>query len=126
MTKLSAKKQNELIEIEAKTLRDQFKDISGNKRAIAFKLIDRVAFMAITLKILEENIKTKGPVVKMENGKQKLVIENPAQKSYNTMINRYGTAIDKLTSMLPKEYDISPDPSKDSDDFDNFVQNRGD
>lgn len=126
MVKLSVKKQNELIEIEAKTLRDQFKDISGNKRAIAFKLIDRVAFMAITLKILEENIKTKGPVVKMENGKQKLVIENPAQKSYNTMINRYSTAIDKLTSMLPKEYDISPDPSKDSDDFDNFVQNRGD
>lgn len=126
MAKLSAKKQNELIEIEAKTLRDQFKDISGNKRAIAFKLIDRVAFMAITLKILEENIKTKGPVVKMENGKQKLVIENPAQKSYNTMINRYSTAIDKLTSMLPKEYDIPPDPSKDSDDFDNFVQNRGD
>lgn len=126
MVKLSVKKQNELIEIEAKTLRDQFKDIFGNKRAIAFKLIDRVAFMAITLKILEENIKTKGPVVKMENGKQKLVIENPAQKSYNTMINRYSTAIDKLTSMLPKEYDISPDPSKDSDDFDNFVQNRGD
>ncbi|AWV72540.1 hypothetical protein [Latilactobacillus curvatus] len=126
MVKLSVKKQNELIEIEAKTLRDQFRDISGNKRAIAFKLIDRVAFMAITLKILEENIKTKGPVVKMENGKQKLVIENPAQKSYNTMINRYSTAIDKLTSMLPKEYDISSDPSKDSDDFDNFVQNRGD
>lgn len=126
MAKLSAKKQNELIEIEAKTLRDQFKDISGNKRAIAFKLIDRVAFMAITLKILEENIKTKGPVVKMENGKQKLVIENPAQKSYNTMINRYSAAIDKLTSMLPKEYDIPPDPNKDSDDFDNFVQNRGD
>lgn len=126
MVKLSVKKQNELIEIEAKTLRDQFNDISGNKRAIAFKLIDRVAFMAITLKILEENIKTKGPVVKMENGKQKLVIENPAQKSYNTMINRYSTAIDKLTSMLPKEYDISPDLSKDSDDFDNFVQNRGD
>lgn len=126
MVKLSVKKQNELIEIEAKTLRDQFNDISGNKRAIAFKLIDRVAFMAITLKILEENIKTKGPVVKMENGKQKLVIENPAQKSYNTMINRYSTAIDKLTSMLPKEYDISSDPSKDSDDFDNFVQNRGD
>lgn len=126
MAKLSAKKQNELIEIEAKTLRDQFKDISGNKRAIAFKLIDRVAFMAITLKILEENIKAKGPVVKMENGKQKLVIENPAQKSYNTMINRYSTAIDKLTSMLPKEYEIPPDPNKDSDDFDNFVQNRGD
>ncbi|WP_275781854.1 hypothetical protein [Latilactobacillus curvatus] len=126
MVKLSVKKQNELIEIEAKTLRDQFKDISGNKRAIAFKLIDRVAFMAITLKILEENIKTKGPVVKMENGKQKLVIENPAQKSYNTMINRYSTAIDKLTSMLPKEYEIPPNPNKDSDDFDNFVQNRGD
>lgn len=126
MVKLSAKKQNELIEIETKTLREQFNDISGNKRAIAFKLIDRVAFMTITLKILEENIKVKGPVVKMENGKQKLVIENPAQKSYNTMINRYSTAIDKLTAMLPKEYDIPPDPSKDSDDFDNFVQNRGD
>lgn len=126
MGKISAKKQNEMIQKEIKNLRVKFKEISVNKRVIAFKLIDRVAFMTITLQILESNIKLKGPVILMENGKQKMMIENPAQKSYNTMINRYTGAMEKLTNLLPKEPEISPESIKNLDNFDAFVQKRGD
>lgn len=126
MGKISAKKQNEMIQKEIKNLRVKFKEISVNKRVIAFKLIDRIAFMTITLQILESNIKLKGPVILMENGKQKMMIENPAQKSYNTMINRYTGAMEKLTNLLPKEPEISPESIKNLDNFDAFVQKRGD
>src|SRR5690606_8721775 len=100
----------------------QFKEISDDKRKLAMRLIERAAFMTITLQILEDNIKSKGPTYLFEQGAQKMIIENPSQKSYNTMINRYTTIYDKLISLLPKE-----ETNKTEDDgFDDFVNGRED
>lgn len=113
--------QDTLIKKEEKTLQKVFEDIPDEKQAVAFKLIERVAFMTITLQILEEDIKKTGATYLMENGKQKMLVENPSQKSYNTMINRYTTMYDKLIGMLPK----SDDEIIEKDDgFNNFVGNR--
>lgn len=103
MAKPSKAKQDELIEQEINRWNNVFKDISDDKRDAAARLIERVAFMTITLEILEEDIKTKGPTYKFENGSQVMFVENPSQKSYNTMINRYTAACDKLFNLLPKE-----------------------
>lgn len=100
---------------------EQFKEISDDKRKLAMRLIERAAFMTITLQILEDNIKTKGPTYLFEQGAQKMIIENPSQKSYNTMINRYTTIYDKLISLLPKE-----EKTTDEDGFDDFVNGRED
>lgn len=103
MAKKSKAKQDELIAQEINRWNNIFKDISHDKKDAAARLIERVAFMTITLEILEEDIKTKGPTYKFENGSQVMIIENPSQKSYNTMINRYTAACDKLFNLLPKE-----------------------
>ena len=103
MAKLSKAKQDELIKQEINRWNIIFKDISEDKKEAAARLIERVAFMTITLEILEEDIKAKGPTYKFENGSQVMFVENPSQKSYNTMINRYTAACDKLFSLLPKE-----------------------
>ncbi|GLV66189.1 hypothetical protein Bmyc01_48580 [Bacillus mycoides] len=103
MAKLSRSKQDEMIAEEVKKWHEIFKDISNEKREAATRLIERVAFMTITLEILEDEIKLKGPTIKYENGSQKMTVENPSQKSYNTMINRYTVACDKLFNLLPKE-----------------------
>ena len=102
MAKLSTAKQNELIEKEIEHWQDIFKDQSAERQRAASALIERVAFMKITLEILEEDIKAKGPTYKFEQGPQKMIVENPSQKSYNTMINRYTAACDKLFGLLPK------------------------
>ena len=48
-----------------------------------------------------------------------MFVENPAQKSYNTMINRYTAAYNKLFDLLPDE------PPKESDDgFDEFIDGK--
>ncbi|MBS4538207.1 hypothetical protein GOQ27_07015 [Clostridium sp. D2Q-11] len=121
MAKLSKKKQNELIDEEINKMLDLFKDISEDKKELAMRLIERVAFMTITLQILEDNIKTKGPTYNFVQGSQKMIVENPSQKSYNTMINRYTTAYDKLINLLPKE------PKGDvGDGFEKFVNSRTD
>lgn len=94
-------------------------ELTDEKRAGAHRLIEQAAFMKVTLEELQEQIKRDGPVYHFKNGKQEMLIEHPAQKSYNTMINRYTTAVDKLLGYLPREV------AKEVDDgFANFVSER--
>ena len=119
MAKLSRKKQDELIAAETEKLEAIFEDISEEKQKVAKRLIERVAFMTITLQILEDDIKTKGPTYLFKQGSQEMYVENPAQKSYNTMINRYTAAYGKLFDLLPKEV-----ANEEDDGFDAFIGKR--
>lgn len=100
MEKLTIDKQNKLIEQEIDRINSIFIDLPESKREVAKELIERIAFMTIQMKILEETIKIKGPTYMFENGSQKMLVENPAQKSYNTTMNRYTAAYDKLFNLL--------------------------
>lgn len=121
--KMSATKQDKFIQEEIDRLFGLFKDLPEDKLKMASGLIERAAFMKITLELLEDDIKKKGPVIPFKNGKQKMTIENPAQKSYNTMINRYTTAYEKLLNLLPKAREEN---EFEDDGFDEFVGGRGD
>ncbi|MFP7447102.1 hypothetical protein SFC50_25745 [Bacillus infantis] len=107
--KFSIKTQDELIAAEIEKWNSTLSKMPANKKEAAAVLVERVAFMTVTLRILEEDIKAKGPTYKFENGSQKMHVENPSQKSYNTMINRYTAACDKLLAMVPNE---APDVDK--------------
>src|SRR5690606_1468846 len=119
MAKLSKKKQDELIQKEIERLYEIFKDLPEDKKRVAKDLIERVAFMTVTLRILEDEIKRKGPIYNFVQGKQKMRIESPAQKSYNTMINRYTAAYKELFNLLPKDI-----PKEEDDGFAAFVMER--
>ncbi|SNZ14214.1 hypothetical protein SAMN05421503_2269 [Terribacillus aidingensis] len=99
--KYSKEKQNEQIAAEIEKWNATLSKMPSNKREAAQVLVERVAFMTVTLRILEEDIKAKGPTYRFVNGSQKMHVENPSQKSYNTMINRYTAACDKLLAMVP-------------------------
>lgn len=118
MAKLSKKKQEELIEKEADRLHSIFLDLPDNKREVTKELIERVAFMTIQLQILEDTIKSKGPTYTFVNGSQRMLIENPAQKSYNTTMNRYTTAYKELFNLFEK----MNSPNEDDDDDGNFEE----
>ncbi|GAB4073681.1 hypothetical protein GCM10028778_11840 [Barrientosiimonas marina] len=121
MVKPSVKKQNESINAERQKLMDIFTDIlPEDQMAVAEKLIDRIAFMSETLKNLENDIKSKGATYKFQNGKQEMIIENPSQKSYSTLVNRYTAACKELFNLLSKEQQ-----SKVEDDgFDSFLDKK--
>jgi hypothetical protein len=121
MAKMSRKKQDELIQQEIERFKVIFEFLAEDKKRVAQRLIERVAFMTITLQILEETIKTKGPTYTFVNGSQRMIVENPAQKSYNAMINRYTSAYEKLFNLLPKEGLTVKD---ESDGFDEFVNDK--
>jgi hypothetical protein len=122
MAKLSKKQQDEQIEEEIKRYNHIFKYLQEDKKQVAQRLIERVAFMTVTLQILEDTIKTKGPTYTFINGSQRMVVENPAQKSYNAMINRYTSAYEKLFALLPKEGGLAVED--ETDGFDEFVNDR--
>lgn len=118
ITGLTAKKaQDERISAEIERLNDILKNIHESKRKIAKELINNIAFMSVTLQDLQELIKLQGPIVNFEQGAQKMMVENPAQKSYNTMINRFTTATKQLFELLPKDLvDIIPTSSQGQKD----------
>lgn len=120
MRKPSRKKQEELIAEEIAKWNEVFAGLPEDKRQVANRLIEQAAFMKITLDILKVNIQLDGATYLFEQGKQKMIVEHPAQKSYNTMINRYTAACNSLFNILPKGND-----GGDKDDgFDEFLMKR--
>ncbi|WP_312754026.1 hypothetical protein [Rummeliibacillus suwonensis] len=119
MAKPSKKKQDEMIVAEINRLNAIFRDVSEDSVDVAKELIERIAFMTITLEILEDTIKTKGPTYIFKQGSQVMLVENPAQRSYNAMINRYTSAYEKLFNLLPKELKNKPS-AKEKDAFQAF------
>ena len=109
LRKPSRKKQDELIAEEIAKWNELFSEISEDKKEAAQRLIEQAAFMKITLDILKVNIQLDGATYWFEQGKQKMLVENPAQKSYNTMINRYTTVCNSLFNLLPKGNDTNDD-----------------
>lgn len=114
----SKKEQDERILAEIERLNDILKNIHESKRKIAKELINNIAFMSVTLQDLQELIKIQGPIVNFEQGSQKMLVENPDQKSYNTMINRFTTATKQLFELLPKDLvDIIPTGTQKQEDM---------
>lgn len=116
MAKLTEKKQNELIAVEINKWNELFSSLTDEKRNAANRLIERVSFMKITLEILEADIKDRGPTYDFVNGSQQMRVENPSQKSYNTMINRYTAACEKLFNLLPKD-EVVPEVKSSASDL---------
>lgn len=110
ITGLSSKKdQDERIFAEIQRLNGILVNIHESKRNTAKELIKNLAFMSVTLEDLQELIKTQGPIINFEQGSQRMLVENPAQKSYNTMVARFTAATKQLFELLPKDLpDIIP------------------
>lgn len=88
---------------EYKTLTELLELIPEEKKPIAKKLITELNFMASTLAQLRKMVKSQGAVELFENGKQKMLRESPALKSYNTTVQRYSLLYKQLNDLLPKE-----------------------
>ena len=106
------------INAERRRLNRIFKNIEINKKAVNQELIVNAAFMAVTLRRLQDQIKKEGAVITSVNGNGfETINEHPAQKSYNTMINRYTMAIKHLTEIISKE-----PPKESRDDLLEFLK----
>lgn len=85
-------------------LKKLFENIDENRKPLAEKLCKQAFFMEKTLNELAKDVDKNGAILTTVNGNGfDVIMENPAQKSYNTMINRYTALMAKLIDLLPKE-----------------------
>ena len=100
--------KDKLIKKEIKKLNDIFRFLPADKKELCEGLIQNAAFMRITLMELQEDVNEHGAMISCQSGNGFTTIkDNPAQKAYATMISRYTSVIDQLSSYLPSNKTIS-------------------
>lgn len=98
-------------------IKQYYKDLPEERRTFAEKLLTKMFFMEQTLRKLETDIRKNGAVIETTNGNGfQVVQENPAQKTYNTMVKNYNATVRLLLDMLPESIE------KTGDEFTEFLE----
>lgn len=78
-----------------------FKNLPNDRREVTKKLIDRAAYMTVSLEDMEEIINTDGLVIEMPQGDYSICRAHPLLASYNAMIKNFNSTIKQLAEALP-------------------------
>lgn len=90
------------IKKEIKRYSQLFAGMDESKKQVASALIEKAAFMGVSLDELQEIIDGKGYVETYQNGANQSGYKKCSEvEIYNTMIKNYGTIIKQLNDMLP-------------------------
>jgi len=111
-------KINDRIKKENDRLLNLFDNMDGKKKSVILGLIERAAFMRVTLEDLEADINISGMTEKFKQGENQpeYTRERPAARLYNTMNASYQKIVNQLTNLLPAD--------EQSDEFDDFEEFR--
>lgn len=113
-------KQQE-IKKEIAKLNKLFKDMEAKTKKAVQSVIENAAFMAVTLRELQDYLNKNGLTCEYQNGENQFgVKKSPEVEIYNTMIKNFVSTMKSLTDLLPKGIG---DKIKD-DGFNEFVNNR--
>ena len=109
---------DERIKKEARRLKRIYKNIDKDNKAIIDGLIQRAAYMRITLEDWEQDIIENG-VTEMFTQSEKTPPyerERPVVRLYNTMNKNYQSIMKQLGDLVPK-----PEAKKEDDGFETFL-----
>ncbi|MFM1602038.1 hypothetical protein ABGF26_02670 [Helcococcus ovis] len=109
------------IKKEINKFKKFIKELEKEEKEMAMPLVDELGFMRITLMDLKEEVNNSGVVTEMDQGKYSITRENPALKSYTTMIQRYNATLKQLSDLIFK---INPKNESDIDLLGQFIQKR--
>lgn len=117
------KTKQERISAEIKRISALYQNIDKKKKSAVEGLIQRAAFMRVSLQDLETDLNDKGFTEQFSQGEQEpYERKRPSADLYNTMNTGYQKITKQLTDLLPDE---SAKQAKD-DGFDKFVNDRDD
>ncbi len=78
-----------------------YKNLPKEQLKIVEKLIERAAYMLVSLEDMEEKINQDGLVVKMPQGSYTIERAHPLLQQYNAMIKNYNATIKQLSDLAP-------------------------
>lgn len=121
MAKKKELTKDERIKKEDKRLRERYKDLDDDRKAIVDGLIPRAAYMRITLEDWEKDMDENGhwEMFTQSEKTEPYERERPVARLYNTMNKNYQNIIKQLDDLLPKDTGGGED-----DGFDKFVSAR--
>ena len=117
--------KDERIKKEVRRLNRIYKNIDKDNKAIIDGLIQRAAYMRVTLEDWEKDIIENG-VTEMFTQSEKTdpyERERPVARLYNTMNKNYQSLIKQLSDLVPKE---APTKGVEDDGFADFINSRTD
>lgn len=92
---------NERIKKEISRIKKLYKNLPKERKAITEKLIERAAYMLVSLEDMERRITHDGLVVEMPQGKYTIERAHPLLMQYNAMVKNYNSTIKQLGESLP-------------------------
>lgn len=98
----TAKTRDERIRTEYNRLKRLLKELSKERLQAADGMLKRIAFMAVTLEDLEEDINDNGEIESFTQGESTYDRQRPAVTVYNTTIKNYTTACKQIAELLPQ------------------------
>ena len=109
------------IRRELNKFRKFIKDLELDEKNMAMNMVSELAFMKVTLEDLKKEVNDNGVVTEMPQGDYSITRENPALKSYNTMIQRYNSTLKQLDEFIKT---ILGNKGQDIDMLGQFLQKR--
>ena len=95
--------KDDYIRSEINRLNKIFANLTQDAAAVAVRLIENAAFMAVSLNELQALINKHGYTEEYQNGEnQKGVKKSSEVDIYNTMIKNFNTTMKQLIDMLPE------------------------
>lgn len=88
---------------------ETFAKVDPARQTVARKYIGELLFMERQLDTLKADIEKNGAVDNFTQGRQSMLRESPAMKSYCTLVQRYGDLQKKLADLLPEKKDSKKD-----------------
>jgi len=114
--------KRKIINSEQRRLNKVFKGLEEKRKDTVKSLVSSAAFMAASIKELEEIINEKGYTEEYQNGaNQKGIKKSSEVEIYNNMIKNYMTCIKQLTDLLPKQ---GTETAVNDDDFNEFIEEK--
>ena len=113
--------QEKRIKRELTKFRRFIKDLESEDQNMAMNMVSELAFMKVTLEDLKEEVNVNGVVTEMPQGEYSITRENPALKSYTTVIQRYNATLKQLDDFIKN---ILGTKGQDVDMLGQFLQKR--
>ena len=94
------KDAQDAIKKETSRIKKLYKDLPENRKKLAEKLIERAAFMLVSLEEMERQINQDGNMVTMPQGDYEIERAHPLLTVYNAMIKNYTAVIKQLDAFF--------------------------
>ena len=108
------------IKQEINRINGFLKEIEPKVKKGVKSLIDNVAYMAVTLRELRDDVNQEGVITEYQNGENQFgTKKSPKVEIYNTMVKNYTSSFKTLLDLLPKNKEQIID-----DGFEEFVESK--